>query len=130
MAVRPLSSFDQLAALFANQGFLLILQYSLPGPRALVALRAQEENIGDMNGSFFFNDAPLAGLAGRPGMTLNKINLFHHDPVLLGKDPQDFPALPLLRPRDDEDQVIFLNVKLDRFHGKPRVGTPSKDFRR
>ncbi len=69
-----------------------------------------------MNRGFFLNNSPLTGLARRPGMALDEVNLFHYHPILLGKNSQNFAALALLLPGNDEDHIIFFNMKLDRFH--------------
>ncbi len=77
-----------------------------------------------MNRGFFLNNSPLTGLARRPGMALDEVNLFHYHPILLGKNSQDFAALALLLPGNNQNHVILPYMKLDGFHRKPLLTIP------
>src|SRR3984957_8265164 len=75
------------AALFTSAIFLTAGQYLLGHPGRLSTFRANQLDIRNMKRQFFFDDAALRQLLGRPGMALRHIDLFDQDLFLLRENP-------------------------------------------
>ena len=110
--------------LLANPHLLAVLERFFSYPRRLVALAAYDHNVGNGNRSFPLDYAPLTILGIGPGMSFNKINLFHDNPVFLGKDTENFTRLPFFLSSDNHHQIVCFDMVfrfIHRFLWTPRT---------
>src|SRR5580698_2656727 len=108
--VRSLSRLERRAALDAHAALRLPLVVLVTTAARRHALVAPERHVRGVHRTFFFKDpAPRVALR-RLGVALDHVDALDDHAILVGHEPQDAAALPLLLAGDDDDLVTLANV--------------------
>src|SRR5882724_9399004 len=112
-----LLSIQHSLALATDPVLLAVLEHLARDPDRLVALRADDHQVRDVDRGFALDDAALDVLRGvRLRVLLDEVDALDDRPHLRGVDPQHLAAGPLLAALagDDEDHVVLAHVETHR----------------
>src|SRR5262249_24320218 len=106
----PYPSFDNVPALFARACSAPIAENLTGHAGVLLAVFANDSNIGNVDRSFLFHNAALnVALRVRTRMALDHLDAFDDDLLILRYNDQDTPGFPAILSAEDENLVILFN---------------------
>ena len=97
----------------ADTHLLAVGEFPNARPRRLAAFGANEKHIGNVNRSFFFQNAAMILLRTGFRMPFYHLHLFDDDSPRFREDLEDFPDLTFVVTGDNLDRVILDYVHHD-----------------
>ena len=104
-----------LAALLADADLAAVVVATMVHAGRLLALRANQHDVGDMDRSLNGHDAALGVLLGGTHGLLNQANLLDDDALLLRQAAEDLALLALVLAAEHLDGVALLNMHSAHF---------------
>src|SRR5262245_16922505 len=101
---------ERLVAASADADARAVLELLRLDAGRLVALRADEHHVGEVDRPFLRDDLRLGVLLGGARVALHHVELGDEDLALLGDDADDLAALPGFLAGDDLDLVLLAHL--------------------
>jgi hypothetical protein len=105
----PINDFS---TLFTYSGPFAVFQEFLPDSSSLFTAWTNKHDIGNMDGSFSFDNSPPLTLGPTLGMSFYHIQMFNNDASFRGESFENLPTFSFFFARNDFNHITFFDMQL------------------